>query len=214
MLDSSANSLSYHLYYCIVHHGRLFGVPFPAFLPTSNITAPPTPERTPTPIMSQSHAGGTPGIAAEEIHPYFCYAFKVTDDLVYMADVSYIPADAWSILKGPSGTLPVLILDCLSLDRHTSHFGLADAVATARKVAAERTYLLGFSHTVSHEEYVTLGEVVGGRVIKESDAMTPRERVGLGLIPEGDKVWVRPAHDGLRIEVSETGIVKDDAYDV
>ena len=215
MSDFSANSLWYFLYYCVVHHGRLFSaVPPPAFLPTPNITAPPTPERMSTPIISQSHARGTPTVATEEIYPYLCYAFKVNDDLVYMADVSYIPADAWSILESSSGTLPVLVLDCLSLDKHTSHFGLADAVATARKVAAERTYLLGFSHKASHEEYITFGEVVGGRVIKDGDAMTPREREGLGLIPEGDNVWVRPAHDGLRIEVSETGIVKDDTYDV
>ena len=213
MPDFTSN-LSYHLYYCIVHHGRLFSaVPLPA-LPTPNITAPPTPERSSTPVISQSHAGKTPAVAVTEIHPYFCYAFKVNDDFVYMADVSYIPADAWPILKSPSGTLPVLVLDCLSLNNHPSHFGLADAMATARQVAAERTYLLGFSHKVSHDEYVTFGEVVGGRVIKDGEAMTPREKEGLRLIPEGDKVWVRPAHDGLRIKISKTGIVRDDTYDV
>lgn len=200
-----------------MHHGRIFGaVPPPAFLPTPNTTAPSTPERMLTPSVFQNDAGATPAVAAAKIHPYLCYAFKVNDDLVYMADVSYVPDDAWPILKSPSpsGTLPVLVLDCLGPDKHISHFGLADAVATARKVAAKRTYLLGSSHKISHEEYVTFGEVVGGRVIKDSDVLTPREKEGLGSIPEGDKVWLRPAHDGLRIEVSEKGIVKDDTYDL
>lgn len=112
-----------------------------------------------------------------------------------------------------TGTLPVFVLDCLSLQPHTSHFGLADALIVARRMAAQRTYLTGFSHLVTHEDYVTLGEVIGGRIITDSERLTTQEREGLALIDDGAHVWVRPAHDGLRIFISKEGEVTDESYD-
>jgi hypothetical protein len=149
---------------------------------------------------------------------------------VYLSDVSFIPDD--SVLKSVSGTLPVFILDCLGLDGHTSHFGLVDALDTALKVAAQRTYLTGFSHKVSHDEYVTLGEVIqrGSDTIMVQPQSTDRVQKGLALIKKyftglssshqqalidtGAKgIWLRPAHDGLRVSISPEGAVNDGTYD-
>lgn len=209
-----------------VHHGQIFAAsPPPAFSPTPNATVPSTPTRTASPA---SRLPETPGQNPKEKHPYLCWGFKVDDSVVYLSDVSYIPDD--SVLRSIPGPLPLLVLDCLSLDGHLSHFGLKDALGTALKVAAQRTYLIGFSHRVSHDEYVTLGEAIG----RGSDAatvdvpqLTGQVQAGLELMKEcyaslsssaliqaaKDGIWLRPAHDGLRVFVSEDGVVSDETYD-
>jgi hypothetical protein len=90
--------------------------------------------------------------------------------------------------------------------------GLADSVITSRRIGASRTYLTGFGHEVAHDEYVTIGEVLGGRQ-KNSVHMTPIEQAGVGLIGEGEPVWLRPAYDGLRVFVSKEGAVLDEGYE-
>jgi hypothetical protein len=50
---------------------------------------------------------------------------------------------------GASPGLPLLIVDTLRLEPHISHFGIAEAVETAVKLRAHRTYLLGFTHGVT-----------------------------------------------------------------
>ncbi|KIM85448.1 hypothetical protein PILCRDRAFT_66638 [Piloderma croceum F 1598] len=184
--------------------------------------------------ISVTPFSGSPALAVfcppKEIHPYICWGFKIEESVVYLSDVSFIPDD--SVLKSVSGTLPVFILDCLALDGHTSHFGLVDALDTALKVAAQRTYLTGFSHKVSHDEYVTLGEVIqrGSETIMVPPQSTDRVQKGLALIKKyftglssphqqalidtGTKgIWLRPAHDGLRVSISAEGAVSDGTYD-
>ena len=206
-----------------MHHGRLFTPnPLPAFTPTPNVTAPPTPLRTASPIARPSEITDQP---SKQIHPYISWGFKIDDSIIYLSDVSFIPDD--SILKSVSGTLPVFVLDCLHLVGHTSHFGLEEALDTALKVAARRTYLTGFSHRVSHDEYVTLGKVIRqGRNVVAVDMpqSSARVREGLELIKayyagpeqkasETEGIWLRPAHDGLRVFVSPDGVVNDETYD-
>lgn len=178
-------------------------------MPTPNATMPSTPtQMTSPPAMPLALPG-------ETIHPYICWGFKIDDSVVYLSDVSHIPDDSWPVLESVSGKLPVFVLDCLYLQPHTSHYGLAQALATARKVAARRTYLVGFSHAVSHNEYVTLGEAIGGKLIEDKSQLTDKEQEGLAIIEEGEgeKVWVRPGHDGLRVCVDCQGAVSDDSYD-
>lgn len=38
--------------------------------------------------------------------------------------------------------IQALVIDCLRIDAHMSHFGLGQAVATARRMGAEKTYLV------------------------------------------------------------------------
>ncbi|KAJ6626845.1 beta-lactamase-like protein [Mycena sp. CBHHK59/15] len=145
-----------------VQHGRLFTRPPP--------TAPPVLSANLETSMAQATLEDTAstlpnGDAVPEdiIQPYMCFAFRIQEDIVYLSDVGHIPDDAWSALFPPSGRqLPVCILDCLNLRSHPSHFGLEKSVVAARKIAAKRTYLLGFSHEVAHDEYVTIGEAIGG----------------------------------------------------
>lgn len=57
--------------------------------------------------------------------------------------------------------LEVLILDCLRLENHRSHFGIGQAVSTARRMGVSRTYLVrafpsSFSSTSSSPRVITL----------------------------------------------------------
>jgi hypothetical protein len=189
-----------------VHHGRLFTAdPPPPFIPTPNDTP-----RTASPIPTLPDVAGQ---SARRIHPYVCWGFKIDEAVVYLSDVSHIPDDTWPVLESSRGTLPVLVLDCLDIASHISHIGLVDAISTARRVAARRTYLTGFGHAVSHDEYVTLGEVLGGKAIADTTGLTAAEQEGVASIEEGENVWLRPAHDGLRVLISEMGDVRDESYD-
>lgn len=74
-----------------------------------------------------------------------------------------------------------------------------------------KTYLTGFSHEVAHEEYVTITEAIGGNM-KDNKELTESERKGIELVQGGKQLWVRPAHDGLRLFVGEDGNVHDESY--
>lgn len=165
-------------------------------------------------IFSQPNGPGGP----ENIQPYLCYGFKIEDYIAYISDVSHIPQDVWTLLGSRSSAdcrpLPVVVLDCLRLHPHTSHVGLGDSITLARKIKASRTYWTGFSHDVGHDEYITLGEIVGGAK-RESSGLTEIELKGSALIDEahGNRIWVRPAHDGLRVFLNhEKGEVVDETY--
>jgi hypothetical protein len=195
-----------------VHHGRLFLTsPVPAYIPTPIATMPSTPTSTVAPLPLRQQLDNW-SKAGEQFYPYLCFGFKIHDQIVYLSDVSYIPDDVWPIFE-TNGTspLPVCVLDCLKLHRHTSHMGLADSVATTRRIGASRTYLTGFGHEVAHDEYVTIGEVLGGS-LKNVVTMTPIEQEGVGMIRDGQRVWLRPAYDGLRVFVSKGGPVIDEGY--
>ncbi|KAG5653492.1 hypothetical protein H0H81_012701 [Sphagnurus paluster] len=193
-----------------VHHGRIFSVaPPPAYIPSPSVTTPSTPTKTTVALPSKLLFAENAIKKAEEevVHPYFCYGFKIGHEVVYMSDVSSIPDDKWAIIESPRPNdtrLPVLVVDCLRLRPHTSHFGLEGAVETARRIRASRTYLVGFGHEVSHDEYVRLGEAVGGKSF-DAATLTEMEKRGLEMIRKGENVWVRPAHDGLRVFVETNG---------
>jgi hypothetical protein len=145
----------------------------------------------------------------------------IHDSVVYISDVSHIPEDVWAMFgrsaedgeqeQQRTQVPPVLVLDCLRLQPHTSHLGIADSVAVARRMGAQKTYLTGFGHEVSHDEYVTMMEAVGGRQ-KFDRPFTPVEQQGLALIEEGSSIWIRPAYDGLRLFVSEDLKARDEGY--
>lgn len=83
-------------------------------------------------------------------------------------------------------------------------------------MGATRTYLTGFSHRVSHDEYVTIGEAAGleQEVRDELDKsnMTEMETKGIEILGEGKPLWMRPSHDGLRVWIDAGGHVVDDTY--
>ncbi|KAG9103846.1 hypothetical protein FRC06_007524, partial [Ceratobasidium sp. 370] len=101
--------------------------------------------------------------------PYLCYGFIAGDFMVYLSDVSYIPQDAWQTIElsvstsgrdtkldesmvalsmndgelARSKRYKLLVIDCLKLEAHTSHFGLQGTVEAARRLNAKRTYMIG-----------------------------------------------------------------------
>ena len=83
--------------------------------------------------------------------PFLCLSFLFDRSLLYMSDVSSVPADALALLaeRVPSGTLSVLVVDCLRIGRHASHFGVGQAIALARTLRPTRTYLTGCAHACS-----------------------------------------------------------------
>jgi hypothetical protein len=187
------------------------------------------------------------GTVTAVVRPYYCFGFRFGKELVYISDVSTIPASAWPhILPGrspsaitsdknhtngasngkPNGTsngnahnsnhangsdashsshsrLPLLVLDCLRPEPHTSHFGIIQAVEHARKIGAHRTLLTGFSHEVSHDEWERILLLAEGAVLSEKEKEQERKivRHAMKLVEKGTPVCIRPAHDGMRVRV-------------
>lgn len=67
-------------------------------------------------------------------------------NVAYCTDTNGIPPESWPLLTG----LDVLILDALRFKPHPTHFSLDEAVETARKVGAKRTYFTHMSHDLEH----------------------------------------------------------------
>jgi phosphoribosyl 1,2-cyclic phosphate phosphodiesterase len=66
----------------------------------------------------------------------------------YCTDCNHIPESSMPLISGVS----VLILDALRNDPHPAHFTLDEAVATACRIGAERTYFTHMTHQLKHEE--------------------------------------------------------------
>jgi len=45
-------------------------------------------------------------------------------------------------MAGPKPKIEAVLMDCLRIENHTSHFGLAQAVEAVRRMGAQRTYLV------------------------------------------------------------------------
>ncbi len=164
------------------------------------------------------YASGCPGTPTatgtttptEKKEDFMCLGFTIQDAVTYISDCSKIPDDILADLQ--SSPAPVLVLDCLRLEPHLSHLSMEQAVGYARQLKARRTYLLGFSHEVSHEEYETMLSAVGGRDVPQKE-LTEAVKAGLDTLDlAGAKVWVRPALDGLQVFVSEKGQARDNEY--
>ena len=66
--------------------------------------------------------------------------------VAYCTDTNSIPDETWPLLEG----LDVLVLDCLRLTPHPTHFSLAEALAVAARVKARRTLLVHMGHEMGH----------------------------------------------------------------
>lgn len=68
-------------------------------------------------------------------------------DLAYCTDVKHFPPESEALLQN----LDTLILDCLRSEPHTTHMGLDEAVATAQRLGARRTFFTHMGHSLEHE---------------------------------------------------------------
>jgi hypothetical protein len=112
-----------------------------------------------------------------------------------------------------SRTLPCLILDCLRLEPHGSHLSFIQALSICMHLSPRETYLVGFTHPNSHDEWVAgCREVQGTRTEGEEEeflAAVQKSAVRQGEVMSG--VWqrakaewkgfVRPAFDGQVLHI-------------
>jgi phosphoribosyl 1,2-cyclic phosphate phosphodiesterase len=65
----------------------------------------------------------------------------------YLTDCNRLADEAWPLLQG----LDVLVLDALRERPHPTHFNLDEAVDTARRIGAARTFFTHMCHDLAHE---------------------------------------------------------------
>jgi phosphoribosyl 1,2-cyclic phosphate phosphodiesterase len=65
----------------------------------------------------------------------------------YLTDCSRLDDAAWPLLAG----LDVLVLDALRERPHPTHFSLSEAVETAQRIGAAKTYFTHMAHDLPHE---------------------------------------------------------------
>jgi phosphoribosyl 1,2-cyclic phosphate phosphodiesterase len=70
-----------------------------------------------------------------------------TGGFAYLTDCNALADEAWAML----GALDVLVLDALRERPHPTHFSLSEAVETAGRIAARRTYFTHMCHDLPHE---------------------------------------------------------------
>ena len=95
------------------------------------------------------------------------FAYRI-GNLAYVTDAKSVPESALARLRGAR----VLVLNALFRTQHPTHLSLGEAIAVAREVGAERTYLTHLTHDNFHAAL-------------EAD------------LPPG----ILPAHDGLVVQV-------------
>ncbi|PHX97461.1 MAG: MBL fold metallo-hydrolase [Gemmatimonadetes bacterium] len=69
-------------------------------------------------------------------------------DVGYVTDAKELPPAAESVLRG----VKVLVLNALFRKSHPTHLSISEAVETAKRVGAGRTFLTHLTHRISHAE--------------------------------------------------------------
>lgn len=72
--------------------------------------------------------------------------FLINKDFAYITDCSYMPDETLTLIKG----VKVLVLNALRHDTHPTHFNLNEAIETARKAQAKKTYFTHIAHALEH----------------------------------------------------------------
>jgi phosphoribosyl 1,2-cyclic phosphate phosphodiesterase len=69
--------------------------------------------------------------------------------VAYIPDCKVIPAETMELLRGCG----VLIVDCLRLTAHPTHFNVSEALAAAEACGAGRVWFTHLSHELGHAEF-------------------------------------------------------------
>ena len=107
--------------------------------------------------------GGVPQITANEVRgTFFIRGVKIVPvplwhgklpilgfrlgNFAYLTDCNRIPDESFALIEG----IDILVLDAVRDEPHDTHFTLGEAVATAQKIAAPRTYFTHMTHDLPH----------------------------------------------------------------
>ncbi len=77
-----------------------------------------------------------------------CLGYRI-ESVAYITDCSYIPENSLDRLKG----LSVLVLDCLRLEKHGTHFNLDQALETVSRLKPKKTYLTHLGHEFEYAKW-------------------------------------------------------------
>ncbi|GAA5883626.1 hypothetical protein JCM16303_004921 [Sporobolomyces ruberrimus] len=143
--------------------------------------------------------------------PLIALGFLFDSSLLYISDVSYIPESIWTLLSRklslPSSTgtyssssrhlphLLALIIDVSGLRSSKSHFGLAQAIETTRRLGVEKTYFTDISHRHSHDAYVAFSEAFERGECSEEAKRNCLDRVREEEVPP---LWRKGEHEEER----------------
>jgi phosphoribosyl 1,2-cyclic phosphate phosphodiesterase len=79
--------------------------------------------------------------------PMIVYGYRI-GDLGYVTDAKELSPEAIRVLRG----VKVLVLNALFRTSHPTHLSIPEAVDTAQKVGAQRTFFTHLTHRASHAE--------------------------------------------------------------
>jgi phosphoribosyl 1,2-cyclic phosphate phosphodiesterase len=101
----------------------------------------------PVTVSSRYHTGRSLEVTPVEVlhgdMPMLGYRLG---NFAYLTDTSHIPEKSFPLLEG----LDVLVLDALRHEAHPTHFTIAQAIESARRIGARQTYFTHMTHTVLH----------------------------------------------------------------
>jgi phosphoribosyl 1,2-cyclic phosphate phosphodiesterase len=78
-----------------------------------------------------------------------CIGYRI-NSVAYVTDCSFIPAESMERLKG----LSVLVLDCLRLTPHSTHFNLEQSLTVISQLKPKRTFLTHMGHDFGYKQWV------------------------------------------------------------
>jgi phosphoribosyl 1,2-cyclic phosphate phosphodiesterase len=97
-----------------------------------------------------------------------CVGYRI-DQVAYVTDCSYIPAQSLDRMRW----LSVLILDCLRIAKHGTHFNLDQAFETIAQLKPKKTFLTHMGHDFDYPKWMT-GKKLPRGVALAYDGLTVR----------------------------------------
>jgi phosphoribosyl 1,2-cyclic phosphate phosphodiesterase len=79
--------------------------------------------------------------------PVTVFGYRI-GPLAYVTDAKLLPPAALEVLRGAR----VLVINALFRTEHPTHLSIPEAIAAAREVGAERTYLTHLTHDNKHAD--------------------------------------------------------------